>query len=151
MPILLCLQIKTPMSIGLQENPKMVEFGNQIIPMGRGGEAIEIARIVLFLASDDASYITGQGQSLHPCPDLNERAHESSYRRRWRASSQVCVSGLFAFIMILRQRSLRATVNLFQFEQGNGTYWDYSALYSNGAPQFISYSVLYWTEAVCEY
>ena len=52
------------MSAGLQENPKMVEFGKQMIPMGRGGEAIEIAKIVLFLASDDASYITGQGQSF---------------------------------------------------------------------------------------
>ena len=53
------------MSAGLQDNPDMVEFGKQIIPMGRGGKAIEIAKIVLFLASADASYITGQGQSLH--------------------------------------------------------------------------------------
>ena len=76
MPTLRCVQIKTPMSIGLQENPKMVEFGNQIIPMGRGGEAIEIARIVLFLASDDASYITGQGQWFQLCSNWNEKAHD---------------------------------------------------------------------------
>jgi meso-butanediol dehydrogenase/(S,S)-butanediol dehydrogenase/diacetyl reductase len=30
------------------------------IPMGRGGNAIEVARVMLFLASDAASYLTGQ-------------------------------------------------------------------------------------------
>ena len=30
------------------------------IPMGRFGAAAEIARVVCFVASDDASYLTGQ-------------------------------------------------------------------------------------------
>jgi NAD(P)-dependent dehydrogenase (short-subunit alcohol dehydrogenase family) len=55
--------IRTAMTKHLYETP---DGGQNLIteklrvPMGRWGEAHEIGRVVAFLASDDASYITGQ-------------------------------------------------------------------------------------------
>ncbi|KAL2435108.1 hypothetical protein ABEF95_013252 [Exophiala dermatitidis] len=46
----------TPMTEGLGDLVKVVEDS---IPLGRGGDPKEVARTVLFLASDDASYMTG--------------------------------------------------------------------------------------------
>ena len=41
-------------------NPKVVEAAKAMIPMRRLAEPEEIAKVVHFLASDDASYVTGQ-------------------------------------------------------------------------------------------
>jgi 3-oxoacyl-[acyl-carrier protein] reductase len=53
--------IDTDMTTGLPEEVKSAMLGQ--IPLGRLGQADEIAKVVLFLASDAADYMTGQ--TLH--------------------------------------------------------------------------------------
>lgn len=43
----------------IRDNPEQYEIINNSIPMGRMGDAEDIANCVLFLASDEAKYITG--------------------------------------------------------------------------------------------
>ena len=50
--------IKTPMTENLPEN--VVQEYLKLIPLGREGTADDIANLCLFIASDEASYITGQ-------------------------------------------------------------------------------------------
>jgi NAD(P)-dependent dehydrogenase (short-subunit alcohol dehydrogenase family) len=45
--------------VALQDNPEQYDILTAGIPMGRMGEPLDIANCVLFLASDEARYITG--------------------------------------------------------------------------------------------
>lgn len=55
--------IWTPLIVGSFDAEKVKTFGSDV-PMKRAGEPVEVATCYLFLASEDASYITGQ--VLHP-------------------------------------------------------------------------------------
>jgi NAD(P)-dependent dehydrogenase (short-subunit alcohol dehydrogenase family) len=46
--------------VALADNPQEYDKIVASIPMGRMGEAVDIANMILFLASDEARYITGQ-------------------------------------------------------------------------------------------
>ena len=50
---------ETDMTLGTRENPEIYDRIVALHPIGRFAQPIEIARGVLFLASDEASFVTG--------------------------------------------------------------------------------------------
>lgn len=57
----------TPMTNYFNNIPAAQQAIKDTIPMGRAADPVEVAKAVLFLASDDASYITGQGMFIFKC------------------------------------------------------------------------------------
>jgi glucose 1-dehydrogenase len=74
--------IVTPINRGWTGDPKKRAAVESHIPMGRAGTPEEIAAVFAFLASDDASYITGQ--TIYACGGLTLHA---DFRTDWSSQS----------------------------------------------------------------
>ena len=51
--------LKTPMTASIYEDAKTRESINSMTPWGEWGLAEDVAKCAVFLASDDAAYVTG--------------------------------------------------------------------------------------------
>jgi glucose 1-dehydrogenase len=78
--------VDTPLAELVVSNPELARKYLQTIPLGRFGQPTDVAACVLFLASDEASYVTGQtlvidgGQALGILGDLGDAAASTGRR-----------------------------------------------------------------------
>ena len=52
--------IRTPFTANVYADEELARRRNEVVPMGRVGTPEDIAKAVRFLASDEASFITGE-------------------------------------------------------------------------------------------
>jgi short-subunit dehydrogenase len=77
---------RTGMSTALVDDPELYQEYVSTFPMGRIGEAEELAAAMMFLASDDASFIAGVGgyrlanQFQYNCCELGFGYHKLTYQ-----------------------------------------------------------------------
>ena len=63
--------IRTPMTARRTEDPEQMRRQLPRIPLQRAGEPWEVARLALYLASDDADYVTGQSFTIDGGLEMN--------------------------------------------------------------------------------
>ncbi|HLB52982.1 MAG TPA: SDR family oxidoreductase [Chlamydiales bacterium] len=67
--------VATPINLKTMQNPQLMQTLNNAIPLGRMAKPEEIGKVVAFLSSDDASYVTAttlfvDGGLMHMSPGL---------------------------------------------------------------------------------
>jgi NAD(P)-dependent dehydrogenase (short-subunit alcohol dehydrogenase family) len=67
--------VETPLAGDLDAVPRLREYFDMCIPMGRVGMPLDVANAVAFLCSDEASWITGTALAI----DGGEALHQSDY------------------------------------------------------------------------
>ena len=63
--------IRTPMTEGRLQDPRESQEEMKAIPWGRPGEPREVARLAVYLASDEADYVTGQSFTIDGGLEMN--------------------------------------------------------------------------------